>query len=136
MTVIPAQITFRGLDVSDALEAAVRERVDWIGRFYGRIIRCHVLIEVPHRHHRSVRHFHVRIDFAVAGGDTIVVSHQASMHGRQRGEANDAHAALHEAFDVARRRLEDYVTARRDVLAPFVDDAAIAVVEAHAPRRC
>lgn len=135
MTLIPAQITFRGLDVSDALEAAARERIAWIDRFYGRISRCHVLIEMPHRHHRAGRQFHVRIDLAVAGGDTIVVSHQASLRGHQKIEATDAHTALHDAFDVARRRLEDHVTARRDRLAPLVDDAAVASAEARIFRR-
>lgn len=33
MTVIPTQLTFRGLPHSDALEAAVRQRVAWLEQF-------------------------------------------------------------------------------------------------------
>jgi hypothetical protein len=34
MTLIPTQVTFRGLDVSDALEEEIRERVTWLEQFY------------------------------------------------------------------------------------------------------
>jgi hypothetical protein len=136
MTLIPTQVTFRGLDTSEALEGEVRERVAWLERFYGRLMRCHVLIEMPHRHHRDGRRFHVRIDLTVPGGESIVVSHEPSLHGGTKDAEVVAHhreteldsvhryarVAVREAFDVARRRLEDYVKDRRDSLAPLLTD--------------
>ena len=127
MTVIPTQITFRGLAHDDALEDDVRERVSWLEQFYTGIVRCRVLVEVPHRHRHDGRHFHVRIEVTVPGGPPIVVSHEPSLHGRSKDVEGEAHrkedeigavhryasVAIHEAFDAARRRLEDFAREQR-----------------------
>jgi hypothetical protein len=127
MTLIPTQITFRGLSHSDVLEAEIRERVAWLERFCSGIVRCRVIVEVPHRHHRAGRHFHVRIDVTVPGGTPIVVSHVPSRHGELKdvedevarkdsdidGAYRDARVAVHGAFDAMRRRLEDFTRQQR-----------------------
>jgi cold shock CspA family protein len=127
MTLIPTQVTFRGLVHDEALEADVRERVPWLEQFYAGIVRCRVLLEVPHRHRHDGRHFHVRIEVTVPGGPAIVVSHEPSLHGRLKDMEGDrdhkkdeiesvhryARVAIHEAFDVARRRLEDFARKQR-----------------------
>jgi hypothetical protein len=48
MTLIPTQVTFRGLARSAALEAEIRERIDWLEQFYADIVRCRVLVEIFH----------------------------------------------------------------------------------------
>ena len=127
MTLIPTQVTLRGLVHDEALEADVRERVPWLEQFYAGIVRCRVLLEVPHRHRYDGRHFHVRIEVTVPGGPAIVVSHEASLHGRLKDIEGETHhkedeiesvhrygrVAIHEAFDVARRRLEDFARKQR-----------------------
>ena len=105
MTLIPAQVTFRGMAHSDALEADIRERVAWLEQFYSGIVRCRVRVEVPHRHRRDSHHFQVHIELTVSGGAPIVVSHQPA-HA-------DAHMAMHQAFDAVRRRLEDFAREQR-----------------------
>jgi hypothetical protein len=127
MARIPLQLTFRGFEPDDALDADVRERVSWLEQFYDGMIRCRVLVEVPHRHRHDGRHFHVRIEMTVPGGIPLVVSHQPSLHGRLKDVAEAAHrkddeiesvhryarAAVREAFDAARRRLEDFAREQR-----------------------
>lgn len=127
MTLIPIQVTFRGLSHSPMLEAAIRERVAWLEQFYTGIVGCHVLVEVPHRHRHGGRHFHVRIDLTVPGGAPIVVSHEPSLHGPLKDFENPAHrkeaeiegvhryarVAVHEAFDAARRQLQDFAREQR-----------------------
>ena len=127
MTLIPTQVTFRGLDVSEALEAEIRERATWLEQFYAGIVRCRVLVEKPHRHRHDGRHFHVRVEVTVPGGDPIVVSHEPSLHGRLKDAEREAHrkeseiesvhrygrVAVREAFDIARRRLEDFAREQR-----------------------
>lgn len=127
MTLIPTQVTFRALPHSDALEADVRERVAWLEQFYTGLMRCRVLVEIPHRHRHDGRHFHVRIELTVPGGPAIVVSHDPSLHGRLKDVEEDAHrketeiesvhryasVAIREAFDAARRRLEDFAREQR-----------------------
>ncbi|HET9361916.1 MAG TPA: HPF/RaiA family ribosome-associated protein [Vicinamibacterales bacterium] len=126
MTPIPTQVTFRGLRPLDALEADIRERASWLEQFYDGIIRCRVLVELPHRHRRDGRHFHVRIELTVPGGAPIVISHEPSLHGTLK-HVEDAHhkeaeidavhryaaVAVREAFDAARRRLEDFAREQR-----------------------
>lgn len=127
MTLIPTQITFRGLAHSDALEADIRERVASLEQFYAGIVRCRVLVEVPHRHRHDGRHFHVRIEATVPGEAAIVVSHEPSLHGpmkdieeaahRKETEIESVHryarVAVHRAFDAARRRLQDFAREQR-----------------------
>jgi cold shock CspA family protein len=127
MTLIPTQITFRGLPPSDALEHDIRERVSWLEQFYEGIVRCRVLVEIPHRHRHDGRHFHVRVETTVPGVPPIVVSHEPSLHGRLKNVEEAAHrkddeiesvhryagVAVREAFDAARRRLEDVAREQR-----------------------
>jgi ribosome-associated translation inhibitor RaiA len=86
------QIAFRGVDHSDALEQAIRKRVAWLEQFHPQIQRCRVLIEIPHRHHGDVRHFHTTVEVTVPGAPTLVVNQDPS---------------LHQAFDTMRRQLQD-----------------------------
>ncbi len=127
MTLIPTTVTFRGLAHSDALEADVREQVARLEQFYGGIVGCRVLIEVPHRHQRGGRHFHVRIEVTVPGGSPIIVSHEPSLHGSLKDNEEAEHhrsaeidsvqrhrrVAVHQAFDTARRQLQDFAREHR-----------------------
>ena len=120
MTLIPTQVTFRGLSHSDELESEVRQRVVWLEQFYAGVVRCRVLIELPHRHRRHGRHFHVRIEMTLPGRRPIVVSRAPSPHAGLKDFQEDGHrketeiegvhryaaVAIAEAFDAARRRLE------------------------------
>lgn len=127
MTLIPTQVTFRGLAHSDALEADIRKRIAWLEQFDAGIVGCRVLAEMPHRHRHDGRHFHVRIEVTVPGGAPIIVSHEPSLHGplkdveeaahRKETEIEGVHryarVAVHQAFDAARRRLQDFARERR-----------------------
>ena len=127
MSLIPTQVTFRGLAHSDVLDTNIREHVLWLEQFYPGIVRCRVLIELPHRHRRGARPFHVRIELTVPGGSPILVSHEPSAHARlkdveEEGQHKDteterlnrhAAVAIREAFDAARRRLEDFAREQR-----------------------
>jgi len=121
MNVMQPVITFRGLDHSDALESDIGRHIDRLAKYYQPIMGCRVLVEFAQRHHERGNHYHVRIDLTVPG-DEIVVAHDASLHATgkdiesresaQRAEPNPerkhALVAVREAFDIARRRLQDY----------------------------
>jgi cold shock CspA family protein len=119
-------ITFRGMGWSASLEAAVRERIGKLEAFCPSIVGCRVLFERAERRRRAGSRYHVRIELSVPGED-VVIAHDASLHGgardiqqertRKADEPDPArkHAlvAIHEAFDSAGRRLQDYVRRRR-----------------------
>jgi hypothetical protein len=118
----PVQITFHNLTPSPAVEEVVAERAAWLETFHAGIIGCRVTLEVPHRHSRQGRAVHVRIELSLPGED-VVVRH-AGAAARPGSEVDDparhrarsdknAKLAVHDAFDIARRRLEDVGRRRR-----------------------
>ena len=122
MTTRPVQITFRNMMVSPALEEEIRSRAAWLESFYPGIVGCRVLLEVPHRHRRRGRPVHVRIELSLPGED-VIVNHEPTLDAMSRpalhksdeldGRHKDAHVVIHEAFDIARRRLEDVARRQR-----------------------
>jgi ribosomal subunit interface protein len=93
------QITLRDMLNSEALELHIREKIRKLDRLCAQLISCRVVVEVPHRHHQQGKEFDVRIDLGVPG-DEIVVN---------RRHHEDPYVALRDAFDAARRQLEDYL---------------------------
>jgi ribosomal subunit interface protein len=105
---IQPQVSFHDIAPSDAMRAAVAARVAELEQFCADITHCRVAIESPHRHHRKGRHFRVRIDLTVPD-EQIVVGRNPSEHGAHE----DVYVAIRDAFDAARRQLQDFVRRRR-----------------------
>jgi cold shock CspA family protein/ribosome-associated translation inhibitor RaiA len=128
MTLTPT-ITFRGIAHSDALEADIRKRIGKLETYCDAIMGCRILVEFAQRHHASGNRFHVRIDLTVPG-EEIVVARDAGVHAlaedaekTTRESESDpalkyAHVAVREAFDVARRKLQDYARQRDTMKVP------------------
>lgn len=95
---IPLQVTMRGMERSDALDAAIHGHGAKLEQFHSRITRCRVTVEQVHRHHQQGRHFSVKIDLRVPGRE-IVATHDHD---------EDVFVALRDAFDSARRQLEEW----------------------------
>lgn len=102
------QITFRGIEHSDALENLVQEKADKLLLLYDKIERISVLIEEPHRRHNQGRHFHVLVTLHVPGDDLV------SSRDTPKGEAEDPYFAVTHAFDAARRQLQEWLHRIRD----------------------
>ena len=95
---IPLQITFHEVDHSDALENHIREKAHKLEQFYSALIGCKVVVDQPGLHQHKGKPFNIRIDLTVPGGEIVV--------DRQKDE--DVYVALRDAFDAARRKLEDF----------------------------
>jgi cold shock CspA family protein/ribosome-associated translation inhibitor RaiA len=103
---IPLDITAHHFTLDGALESQIRERAEGLEKFYPRLIRCHVTIEGPGNHHRSGGPIDVRVDLSVPGKELVVT--------RQSGE--DVAIVVRDAFDAARRQLQDFAQLqRRDI---------------------
>ena len=96
----PVQITFRDIPHSDAVTAHVEKRAAKLETFEENIIRCHVVIEAPHRHQGNSYIFRVRIDAHVPGKE-LVVSRTAAV------ASDDVYSLLDEAFGDAERLLSE-----------------------------
>lgn len=105
---LPLQVTFRNMESSEFVEAKVRECAAKLDRFCETIMACRVVVETNHRHHNKGNLYHVRIDITVPDGE-IVVSREPKEHQAHQ----DAYVAVRDAFDAARRQLEQYVEKRK-----------------------
>jgi len=100
---IPLQISLHGIAHSDALYDAIRAKAQKLERYYERVMSCRVVLELDARHKRHGKQFVVRIDLKVPGGE-IAITHEHD---------EELEIALRDAFDAARRRLEDYARVQR-----------------------
>jgi ribosomal subunit interface protein len=90
-------IRFVGMEASDAVASAAREKAAKLELFCPEIMACHVVIEQPHRHRQQGRSFTVRLDLTLPGHELAV----------NRVEHEDVYVALRDAFDDMRRQVED-----------------------------
>jgi ribosomal subunit interface protein len=104
----PLQITFRNMDPSDVVRAKVEERAEKLEKFHDHIMGCHVVIEAPHKHHRKGKLYWVRIDITVPDGELVV-----NRNPSRRSSHEDVYVTIRDAFNAARRRLEDHVRKHR-----------------------
>jgi len=105
---VDLKMTFRDVPSSPAVEAAVREKVDKLAQFYDRIMSCHVVVAASHPHHQKGTLYNVRIDLTVPGGELVV-----NREPGKSGAHHDVYVSVRDAFDAARRRLQDYSRRRR-----------------------
>lgn len=95
---VTLQITTRDMPHSDALESHIREKAAKLEKFYPHIMSCRIVVELPHKHHHQGRLYDVHIDITVPGGELVV----------NRVANADVYVAVRDAFDAAKRQLEDY----------------------------
>jgi ribosome-associated translation inhibitor RaiA len=95
---IPLQISYRDVTQSGALDTLIAHEVAKLERYFPRIVNCRVLIEHPHRRHRTGAPYHLRIVLSVPGHEIVI------------NQAGDVHESLElrAAFKKAKRQLQDY----------------------------
>ena len=105
---LPLQITFHHMERSEAIEKIIREKAKKLDKYADRIMSCRVVVEVPHRHHQHGNQYQVRIDLKLPGHE-IVINREPPEHAADK----DISVALRDAFDSARRQIEDHVRDQR-----------------------
>jgi len=100
-------ITLR-LRANRGIEALIREKVAKLDASPDHIMGCRVVVEPAGKRHEHGNLYEVRIDLT-GPGEEIAVTREPSQHTEYR----DIHVAIRDAFDSARRQLEDYVRRRR-----------------------
>ena len=98
----PLQITLRKLPRSEGLEQSIRQHADKLQDFHPRVSHCRVTVE-PAGHPHQGRQFAVRISVKVPGAEIAV----------DRQHSEDVRVAVRDAFDAARRQLEDHIRLER-----------------------
>src|SRR3990172_6839771 len=99
----PLQITFRGLEPTEALTQAVEERASKLEQFFDKIESCRIIVEAPHHHHHKGNLYHVRVRLAVPG-EEIVVSRDPPEHAQHEDLYLAINDALKETTELQKRR--------------------------------
>lgn len=100
----PLKITSRDFPLSEPVEAEIREKAAALESYYERLSGCEVTVCAPAiKHHRKGGPFEVDIRLTVPGRELTV----------DRQEEADLQQAIREAFNAARRQLEDYAREQR-----------------------
>lgn len=100
---IPLQITCRDFKLTDAIESEISKRAEKLNKFYDRITRCKVVVELPHHHSHQGILYNVQILMTVPGAELVI----------KRNPHEDIYVAIRDSFNAARRKLEDYVRRQR-----------------------
>ncbi|MDA8100408.1 MAG: HPF/RaiA family ribosome-associated protein [Nitrospiraceae bacterium] len=100
---INPQITLKNVPHSSAVEAKIREKIVKLDQFSSRLMGCRVTVEECQRKQHQGKIFSVHIDMTVPGKELVV----------NRVENEDLYVAVRDAFDAAKRQLEEHSRKRR-----------------------
>jgi hypothetical protein len=96
------------MESSTAVETRVRELADHLGVFSDKITSCRVVLDSPHRHSHQGKVFNVKVQLALPGEDVVV-----DMERPQRDGHEDVYVVLRDAFDAAKRQLQQRMSSLR-----------------------
>jgi putative sigma-54 modulation protein len=105
----PLEISFHGIDKSEAVEARVREKFSRLERHFDRITHARVAIEATRKRSALPTFFHVKIEIGIPGHNPVIVNHEPADGDTQA----DVMLVLKDAFAAAQRQL-DHVVERMD----------------------
>jgi ribosomal subunit interface protein len=97
------QITARDIEITEAIRADITEKAGKLDKFYDRIMRCRVVLEAPKRHQHEGKLYNIHIYMTVPGSELVV----------KREMNKDLYVAIRDAFQAARRKLEDFSMLQR-----------------------
>lgn len=104
------QIVFHGMDASPAVTDAIRGKIGKLEQVFDRITSLRVVVEKRTARGHKGHLYQVAVDAEVPGGMIVVNRKPGDL-----GAHEDLHVAIRDAFDVARRQLEEHSRKTRGV---------------------
>jgi cold shock CspA family protein len=105
---LPLQLSFRNMEPTEAIEAIVRQKAARLDSFASRIMSCRVVIEPAGKHQLHGNLYAVHLDIKLPGGEIAIIREP-----RKHVKYKNLTLAIRDAFDSARRKLEDFVREER-----------------------
>jgi hypothetical protein len=102
----PVTITFPNLTASPFVEGEIRKRAARLDEQVPGILSCHVVADIPHRHHKKGNELRVHVTIKVRAHEITVT---------RGGSPTTLRRVVREAFDAAKHQLQDHRALRRDV---------------------
>ena len=103
------KIVFGNIETSDAVRQRILDEIAHLEDFHGRITACRVVVGKPEKGRHKGMPFQIRIHVALPGGKEVAVRPSTARHARNA----DPMVAIRDAFDAARRQLQDNARKRR-----------------------
>jgi cold shock CspA family protein/ribosome-associated translation inhibitor RaiA len=121
---VPAEITYRGVNKTDALDNLVNEKIAKLEQFCDHINSCRVAIEKAQDHPKSGSPYRVRLDITVAPSHELAVVRSPN-EGKQY---EDLEPMIRDAFDAARRQVIELNERQRGRIKEHLQQEMVAVV--------
>ncbi len=107
----PFRIQFRDVEKSDVVYNDIWDHADKLEKFYDRIVSCEVIVSAPHQSKKEGIIYHVQIRLHVPSKDIFINNER-----EKNGAHADIHVAIRDAFDAAKRKLEDVIRIERGIV--------------------
>jgi len=104
---VPLQITFHNLPHSEAIATRIEQQFEKLCHYCDRILRCQVIVEVPHRHHHDKNPYHIRINLSLPGEELAIDKDKSGNY------HDNAYIAIRDAFNAAQRKLKRFAEPQR-----------------------
>jgi len=96
----PAEIIWHSMDPTPYIAKRIDDRIARLEKFFGRIVRCRVVIEAAHQRHRKGNEYEVRVELGIPGGELSI-----NRRPGDDGAHADLKVAVRDAFDAMERQL-------------------------------
>lgn len=107
---IPPEITYRGVEKTDDIDALVYEKLEKLEEVCNYINSCQIAIEKPHDRPSHGSPYRVRLDITVPPGHEIVAESNPS----EGTQYDPLDAVIRDAFDAAVRQLKKLTRKQRE----------------------
>jgi putative sigma-54 modulation protein len=106
----PLEISFKGLDKSRAIEAKIAEKAAKLEKVFDRMTHCRVVVSAPNKHAHKGKNYAIKIDIGIPDHAPLILTHESTVGHAQE----DLQIAIRDAFDAAKRRLDEMADKLRD----------------------
>ena len=103
MMELPLQITTRNFEMTEVIEAEIRQQAKKLDQFHGRIMRCRVVVESPHRHKHKGKLYNLHIYITVPGAEFVV----------KREPHEDLYVAIRDCFNAVHHKMDEFERKQR-----------------------
>lgn len=117
---IPPEITYRGVEKTDAIETLINEKIAKLERVCDHISSCHIAVEKEQDRPRDRSPYRVRLDITVPPSHELAAE---SIMGHQTQYA-ELDVVIRDAFDKAWRQLRDLSEQQQEYDRAQVNDGA------------
>lgn len=121
---IPAEISYRNVEKTEALESLVREKIEKLEKFCDHINSCRVAVEKVHDRPSSGSPYRVRLDITIPPGHELAVVRNPN-EGTQYDELP---TVIRDAFEAARRQVVELNERQHDKVKEHPQQDIVAVV--------